>query len=375
MRIINIYFVILLFASCKSAEKEPESKIMELPNQVSLSKEQIANAGITTGIAREEFMSTEIIVNGTVDVPPQNMVSVSFPMGGYLKSTNLLPGMHVSKGQVIARIEDPGLVQLQQDYLVAGARLLYLEKEYERQKLLNENDVNAAKVFEQSQSDYSAQKIMRKGLSERLRLININPDKLNEETISRSVPIYSPINGFVSAVNVNIGKYVNPADILFELINPDDIHASLVVFEKDLPAVLPKQKVKVSFVEDPTKEYDCEVLLVTKNVDDNRSALVHCHFETKPKQLIPGMFLSARILVDNFKVITVPDEAVVRYGESSYVFEEKEKNVFRMIPVKTPVRQNGRTAIEGQSENLKDKTLVLTKAYSLLSQLMNVEEE
>ncbi|MBK7290040.1 MAG: hypothetical protein IPI78_07265 [Chitinophagaceae bacterium] len=142
-----------------------------------------------------------------------------------------------------------------------------------------------------------------------------------------------------------------------------------------MPAVLPKQKVKVSFVEDPKTEYDCEVLLVTKNVDDNRSALVHCHFETKPKQLIPGMFLSARILVDNFKVITVPDEAVVRYGESSYVFEEKEKNVFRMIPVKTPVRQNGRTAIEGQSENLKDKTLVLTKAYSLLSQLMNVEEE
>lgn len=105
---------------------------------------------------------------------------------------------------------------------------------------------------------------MRKGLSERLRLININPDKLNEETISRSVPIYSPINGFVSAVNVNIGKYVNPSDILFELINPDDIHASLVVFEKDLPAVLPKQKVKVSFVEDPKTEYDCEVLLVTK---------------------------------------------------------------------------------------------------------------
>lgn len=101
---------------------------------------------------------------------------------------------------------------------------------------------------------------------------------------------------------------------------------------------------------------------------------MHCHFETKPKQLIPGMFLSARILVDNFKVITVPDEAVVRYGESSYVFEEKEKR-FQDDSVKTPVRQNGRTAIEGQSENLKDKTLVLTKAYSLLSQLMNVEEE
>ncbi len=85
--------------------------------------------------ANEEILNTELVVNGTVDVPPQNMVSVSFPLGGYLKSTDLLPGMHVSKGQVIAWIEDPVLVQLQQDYLVAGARLQYLEKEYERQKL------------------------------------------------------------------------------------------------------------------------------------------------------------------------------------------------------------------------------------------------
>jgi len=38
---------------------------------------------------------------------PQNLVSVSIPLGGYLKSSNLLPGKPVSKGQVIAVIENP----------------------------------------------------------------------------------------------------------------------------------------------------------------------------------------------------------------------------------------------------------------------------
>jgi hypothetical protein len=38
----------------------------------------------------------------------------------------------------------------------------------------------------------------------------------------------------VSKVNVNIGKYVNPSDVLFELINPDDIHLNLKVYEKIL---------------------------------------------------------------------------------------------------------------------------------------------
>lgn len=33
---------------------------------------------------------------------------------------------------------------------------------------------------------------------------------------------------------MNIGKYVNPSDVLFELVNPKDIHVNLHVFEKDI---------------------------------------------------------------------------------------------------------------------------------------------
>ena len=55
-----------------------------------------------------------------------------------------------------------------------------------------------------------------------------------KNNISKSVTIYSPIDGYVSKVNVNIGKYLNPTDILFELINPDDIHLNLKVYEKEI---------------------------------------------------------------------------------------------------------------------------------------------
>ena len=373
----NLFFIIILLlaGSCSSKKQETGKTAKEPADQVAFTSDQLKNAGVQTGTVEKKIMNAELKVNGVVDVPPQNMVSVSFPLGGYLRSTELLPGMHVSKGQVIARIEDPALVQLQQDYLMAQARLQFLEKEYERQKLLNESEVNAAKVFQQTQSDYTSQKILVKGLSEKLRLINIDPANLNENTISRSVAMYSPINGYVSKVNVNIGKYVNPADVLFELINPGDLHAALTVFEKDLPAVHPKQKVLVSFVDNPKEEYECEVILVTKNVDDNRSALVHCHFETQPKQLLPGMFLNARIMVENADVLSVPEEAVVRYGETEYVFEATADKHFRMIPVQTGMRQNGMVAISSENNELAGKTVVTKNAYSVLSQLMNVAEE
>jgi cobalt-zinc-cadmium efflux system membrane fusion protein len=156
-------------------------------------------------------------------------------MGGYLRSTKLLPGMHVSRGEVIAVVEDQALIQLQQDYLVAVAKLGFLQQEFERQKLLNENKVNADKVYQQAQADYSSQKVMVKGYSEKLKLVGINPVKLSEDNVSKSVAVHSPINGFVSKVNVNIGKYVTGTDILFELINPDDMHAALTIYEKILP--------------------------------------------------------------------------------------------------------------------------------------------
>ncbi len=374
MRYIIILIILGLTSSCGS-EKKPEEKAAALPeNTVALTPEQITNAGIETGLVQKRPLNSELKVNGLVDVPPQNIVSVSFPLGGYLKNTKLLPGVHVNRGEVIAIMEDPALIQLQQDYLVARAKLQYSEKEFERQKMLNENKVNADKIYQQAQADFTAQKVLVKGYDEKLRLIGINPANLNEQTISRSVPVYSPINGFVSKVNVNIGKYVNPSDVLFELINPDDIHAALTVFEKDLGKIKPKQKVMVTFVDDPATEYECEVLLVTKNVDDNRSALVHCHFEKQPKQLLPGMFLNASIRVNEAEVTAVPEEAVVRYGDGQFVLEETGKGMFQLQAVETGIKDHGWVEITGKNE-LAGKKIIVKNPYPVMAKLKNTSEE
>lgn len=375
MRYIIILIILGLTSSCGS-EKKPEEKAAALPeNTVALTPEQITNAGIETGLVQKRPLNSELKVNGLVDVPPQNIVSVSFPLGGYLKNTKLLPGAHVNKGEVIAIMEDPALIQLQQDYLVARAKLQYSEKEFERQKMLNENKVNADKVYQQAQADHTAQKVLVKGLGEKLRLIGMNPDKLTENNISRSVPVYSPINGFVSKVNVNIGKYVNPADVLFELINPDDMHAALTVFEKDIARVKPHQKVMVTFVDEPDNEYECEVLLVTRNVDADRSALVHCHFEKQPDRLLPGMFLNARIMVNNVNALVVPDEAVVRYGNTEYVLQEESAGRFRLLAVETGARQSGQVEISSKEVQLEGKKIIVRNPYPVLSQLKNATAE
>ena len=375
MRYLYIILCLGLITACTS-KKQPEEKQSPVSeNSVTLTTAQIKNAGVETGIIQKQLLNSELKVHGLVDVPPQNIVSISFPLGGYLKNTKLLPGMHVNKGEVIAIMEDQALIQLQQDYLIAQAKLQYAEKDFERQKMLNENKVNADKVYQRAQEEFASQKALVKGYSEKLKLVGINPGKLNENTISRSVPLYSPINGFVSKVNVNIGKYVVASDVLFELINPTDIHAVLTVFEKDLAKVKPRQKVMVTFVDDPSTEYECEVLLVTKNVDDNRSALVHCHFEAQPKQLLPGMFLNARIKVSNAEVAAVPEAAVVRYGNDEFVLEERGSNSFHLLPVQTGMKEDGMVEIISKDNDLTGRTVIIKNAYAVLSQMKNSGEE
>ena len=213
-----------------------------------------------------------------------------------------------------------------------------------------------------------------RGFSEKLKLIGIQPEKLSAETISRSVPIRSPINGFVSKVNVNIGKYVNPSDVLFELINPDDMHAALTVFEKDIALVQPKQQVMVTFVDEPDREYACEVLLVTRNVDGDRSALVHCHFEKQPDRLLPGMFLNARIIVNRVQAMAVPSESIVRFENQDYVLEAGAGNRFTLLPVETGSEDNGWTEIKTTDKTPGGTAIITKNPYPVLAMMKNAEE-
>jgi cobalt-zinc-cadmium efflux system membrane fusion protein len=370
----TILFVGLLSCAGKKAEEAEEATLNE-SNQLKLTEVQLKQAELEVALAVTKTLHETISVNGLVDVPPQSMISVSFPLGGYLKKTHLLPGMSVKKGEVIATMEDQGYVQLQQDYLVDKAKMEFLSADMQRQKELSENEATSKKSFQHAMSDYKVTQIMIKSLEEKLRVIGIDPSQLNVNNISRTVSLRSPINGYVTKVNVNIGKYVNPSDVLFELVNPDDIHAALTVFEKDLPLIQKGMSATVSLASNPAKKYAVEVLLVTKNIDDTRAGLVHCHFENPTHELLPGMFLSGSFDLSAKPTSVVPEDAVVRFEGKEYVFVAKDSQQFEMLEVQTGTKQNGMVSLKPNSGLDFTKTKLVTKnSYRLLGMLKNKAE-
>ncbi len=374
--IILIATLMLLLVGCNSKKEEQVSDSSPSnTNLVSLSEAQLKNTTIETGKLEKRSISSILKVTGKIDVPPQNMVSVSMPLGGYLKTTKLLPGLHISKGEVIAAMEDQQYVQLQQDYLTTKSKLYFAEKEYERQKELNQSQASSDKVYQQADADYKTLRITLSALGEKLRLINVNPNSLSEKNISKSVNIYAPINGFVSKVNVNIGKYVNPSDVLFELINPSDIHLNLKIFEKDITKLSVGQKLVAYTNNQPENKHNCEILLISKDLStDEHSADVHCHFENYDKTLLPGMYMNAEIEVKSNDALTLPKEAVVNFEGKEYIFVVINKNEFQMTEVKIGNSENGFVEIL-DNEQLIENSIVTKGAYTLLMKLKNKADE
>jgi len=372
------YFMLIVCSSCSNKQNvEKENKEINANNatiEVLLSEAQEKQASISTTTLQQQSMESTIQLNGRIDVPPQNLVSVSAPLGGYLKSTKLLPGMHISKGEVIAVMQDQQYIQLQQDYLLTQSKLHFAEIELSRQNSLAATQSTSDKQVQAIQAEVAQLKINAIALAEKLKLININPTKLATGNISKEINIYSNIDGYVNKVHVNIGKYVNASDELFELINPTDIHLNLKVFEKDIPNIFIGQKVAAYTNNDPQKKYACEVILINKNVNEQGVTEVHCHFENYSKLLLPGMYMNAiaKLNSKNSNVLTA--SSIVRFEGKDYVFVKEAKGKYSMQQVELGTKQNDFVAIVN-ANNFMGKTIVNNGAYALLMKIKNVEED
>jgi len=377
----------LLFSGCnkQTATIEVEEHHDENENRVELSAAQYKVAGIELGKTEQKNLSIIIKVNGVIDAPPQSLVSICAILGGFVKSTDLLHGSRVTKGDAVVVMEHPDYIQLQQDYLDSKSKLVYLELEFERQKGLQEKNVSSAKTFQQTTADYKSMKAGVNALGKKLALIGIDAEQLEEsEEISRTVTIHSPINGYVSKVNVNIGKYVNPADVMFEIVNTEHLHVELTVFEKDINKIKEGQRIRFTLPNEDDKERRAFVYLIGRLIGSDRTVKVHGHLDKEDEQLLPGMFVKAFIEIADNQINALPEQAIVQSGGKHYIYILKEKRVennqevnsFEMIEVQKGITEGLYAEVAlPDALDINSNQIVLKGAYSLLSKMKVSGEE
>ncbi len=372
---VVIAFIFLINVSCSKPKEEEQENSDKKTDILTLSAEQVKNAHLVLGAFDKTTISDEIKANGIVDVPPMNMASVSIPISGYVKSTNILPGSAIKKGGVLATIYSMDYIQLQQDYLQAVSRLKFLEQELDRQNVLSKEDVGAKKKLQQADSEVSSMKAQTKALELKLELIGCSIEKLKKGQLSSSINITSPIEGYIKTANVSIGKNVAPTDVLFEIVGNDHKHIELKVFENDINKIQVGQKIIIEnpkFSEIPMM---ATVFLVGKNIEaDTKTINIHGHIdnEAMEQKLTVGQYVNTKILTGKRIVKTLPETAVILHGNGGFIFIQIKENTFKQVPVKIGITEKGNIEVILQ-KSIENQQIVKQGASILQAMLAGSE--
>lgn len=369
---ILIFAILFSFYACKKQENTTNNNTTANEMEVTLTSKQIQNTKITLDVLQQKAVSGIVKVNGKITLSPEGIATISMPLGGYVTAIKVMPGMSVSKGQLLAVLEDQQYVQWQQDYLATVQQIIFATKDFNRQKELNASKAVSDKTYEMAQSELAKLRITKKALEEKLQLIHINPATLTAEKISKSVPIYAPIGGLVSKVGVNLGKYVNPADMLFEIQNPKNMYLTLNVYDKDATNLAIGQKIK-AYTNNDDFVYATNILYVNKNLNSENAVEVIAKITNTNGKLIAGNYMNAEIATYNNNAYVVPNAAIVVFEGKNYVFVSKNETTFIMTEVSLGTKTNLVTEITNADE-LQSKKIVIKDAYTLLMALKNKEE-
>lgn len=361
--------LIVILASCgdkQSKVEENTKKNNPKESGISLNAEQAKLAGIELGTLEKRSMYDVVECVGVIDVPPTERASVSAPIEGIVRDVKVIPGTKVRKGEVIATLEHQNIIELQEKFLKSKSQFTFTKQELERKQGLFDSEAGAKKLVENAKNNFELAKAQFQSLKKQLELIGISEASIEKNGISSSIAIVSPINGFISTVQINLGMYVNANFTMFSILNDKHKHLELEVFSSDIDKVEQGQKIAFSIL-GSQKKFDAEVHLINKEVHKNtRTINIHGHIETEYPQLIVGTQVMANILTNKTDVFALSQSAVIRADNQHFVFVKKGDKYKKQL-VKIGKQQGGYFEILN-FRDFEGQKLVSKGAYYLASE-------
>lgn len=368
---------LLLIGACNTKETKQEDTHTEhtegTMTDVMLTPQQYNALQMQADTLQVRTMSGYIEANGTLEVPPQNEAEITTAVGANVVSIEVIEGDKVAKGETVAFLSHPNIIQIQTDYLNAYSNSEFLEKDYLRQKKLYDAGVGSGANFEKAEANFKASKAKANGLKAQLRQLNISATGIENGTIYQRVALRSPIEGFIQKVEVKTGQYVEPQTPLFEVVNTHHVHADLMVFEKDVHQLKIGQKVSFNIQSMPDKELTAEIYSIGKTFEQETKALhVHAEIENKEGNLIPGMYIQGRIEANATQLTAIPESAIIEDAGKHYIFSvEKEGEDWSLKPVEviTGNTDGNWTAISFLETPKPDSKFAYNNAYYIMAEL------
>lgn len=387
LKTYTFLLLLLIISACNNEKEATEEKTEhhdeESSSIIELTQEQINVVGIEIDTLEEKNLSAVVKASGKLEVPPQNRADISVLMGGSVKQIFVLEGSYVKKGQVLLTIGNLEFIKMQQEYLTNQSNFNYIEKEFLRQKELNDRNAGIGKVFQQSESNYLSEKAKLQSLAKQLQQLNVNLNQLSAGEIISNLSVVAPISGVVAHIDVNLGSFVEPGKVIMDIVDNSQIHCDLQVYEKDLFKVKVGQKVNFMLTNQNNQQIQGEIYGVNQSFEgESKAVLAHAVVRNvKGLKLFPGMYVSASIDVGSQTMPAVPVDAIVKSDGKNYIFvlvEEGNKAEvmhFQKVEVVTGITDLGYIEIKPLEEIKQNSKIVIKGAFYILSKSQGASEE
>lgn len=372
-----ITFVGFSFLSQSKAETpESENQEEEIDFQnIPLSEKQVKAVDLKMGEAQEREMDAMLHVNGSLVLRAQDMGNVSSLMGGIVKNVYVKEGQMVSRGQVVATIENTDVVTLQREYYTAYKESEMARLELDRQKTLASAGAGIKKTLQMSEKNYKVAQANLLGTGRQLQQMGIPTKEVAKGKFTTVFPLRAPISGTVSDMQASLGSYADMQTPLMKIRNNHAVECDLNVFEKDIAKVKVGDQVLVSLTNQPGVNVSGRVYGMNQYLNKGtKSVAVHVKLDAKRgAKLFEGMYVSGQIATGRQLCMTLPDKAIVSADGKQYVFALNQQHSkggtysFSRHEVTTGVSNNGYTEVALCKHLKKGQKIVTDNAFYLAS--------
>lgn len=271
-----------------------ESKSPSLsPGEIHIDPQITNTLGVRTAEVKESTLFQKIRAYGSIAVKEDNITSVTSRVDGWIKKlyANEL-GKVVEKDKPLLEFYSPRIVQIQQAYLTF---------------LKQENKSGNVRILKNT--------LKTLGLSDR-QIENITTTKSRQDTI----PLYAPVDGVISELNVREGSQVKAEDTLLKITDLSTVWAVLEIFGEETFSLKAGQTVEIRIPDVSEKIWRASIEYVYPEANSSiRTVKVRVLLPNPEGFLRPNMVVNARILTSPKKALTIPREALIYGTSKNYV--------------------------------------------------------
>ena len=300
---------------------EPQADTAD--NLISLSSKQLDAGNIALGDPAEMQFDEYVRCTGTIRSYPSGTALITTPVPGFVSRIDCSAGQEIRKGQVLFELSGNDFTDLQQGLAETAAQLKKISSEYERIKSLYSEKVGSEKEMIMAGSEYKTAMARYAALRMKVNMLGLDAARISDGYFYSSFPLKSPIDGYVSQVNVSLGEFADQHNTLAEVLNLTKLQLRLDVFGKDLGRLREKQKVIFTTLESGGESYTATLRSTGRDVDEE-SKTVACWADIdKPggRGFVNNAYAEAMIITGSDTVTAVPEEAVIRSEGNDFLLE------------------------------------------------------